>query len=81
LPLDWRLLAGARDAARRAGAPGLSSLAGLAGAAGLADGVGEEELDLGVDGAQLVCRPLLEGGVELRRDPEEEGLALGHAYP
>ena len=38
----------------------------------------ERELDLPVERAELVRRPALQGVVELRVDPEQEGLALRH---
>jgi hypothetical protein len=38
----------------------------------------EEELDLAVDGAQVVGRPSLQRRQRLRIQPQQEGLALGH---
>src|SRR5215469_793915 len=43
-----------------------------------ADRVQQQEFDLRVHAAQLVGRPLLDRLVELRADPQQEALALGH---
>lgn len=41
-------------------------------------GIGEQVLDLGIHAAQLVGRPVVQGLVELRADPQQEALAFRH---
>ena len=52
--------------------------AGGIASAGPANGIREQEFDLRVHAPQLVARPSLESGVELRIDPQEVALSWRH---
>ena len=47
-------------------------------AAGVAKGTAEQELDLGIGGAHLVGRPLRQGVVNGRVEPEKDAFAFCH---
>jgi hypothetical protein len=46
--------------------------------AGVPERAPEDELDLGVEAAQVVGRPPLDGVEDVAVDPDQEGLSLGH---
>ncbi len=47
----------------------------------LAECLPQEVLDLRVQAPQLVRRPLLEGGMEIAVEPQQEGLAIRQNAP
>lgn len=44
------------------------------------DGVAEQQLGLRIERAQFVLGPTLEGVVQARINPQQEGLALAHGF-
>jgi ketosteroid isomerase-like protein len=72
-PLRWR----ARRPSRLAAA---LVLVPCGQATGPAQGLAEQELDLGVDAAQVVGRPALEGVVDALVDAEQEALGVPHGW-